>query len=196
MKCLGSKQDSIGVWKRCNMSIAYTKTVSSSIEYHKNLSNTGLRALIYRWHISCSCNHNYPTVKFLIQSFTFIYISGNIYSEISKTVHIKLSLQWRSWHVCSTHWHPRLDPLSKFDKWWGLAAVVCRWSSCWVSLCKISQQFISFLWSLDPDFVTKILWLIYCTFFMQIHREVLKQWLQSVICNYKGKNLVSFPVVM
>lgn len=42
------KQGTIGVWKRCNSSIAYTKTVTSAVDYHRNLSNTNLRALIYR----------------------------------------------------------------------------------------------------------------------------------------------------
>ncbi|KAI8532609.1 hypothetical protein RHMOL_Rhmol11G0226800 [Rhododendron molle] len=34
-------------WLRCNESMAYTEVVFSSLDYHKNLSHTPLRALIY-----------------------------------------------------------------------------------------------------------------------------------------------------
>ena len=42
-------QGTKGYWKRCNISgLAYTEDVISSVAYHRNLSKTGLRALIYR----------------------------------------------------------------------------------------------------------------------------------------------------
>ncbi|XP_050373394.1 serine carboxypeptidase-like 18 [Argentina anserina] len=57
-EALNVSENSIGVWKRCNMSIAYTKTVTSSIDYHKNLSDyTNLRALVYSGDHDMSVPH-------------------------------------------------------------------------------------------------------------------------------------------
>ncbi|XP_058191579.1 serine carboxypeptidase-like 13 [Rhododendron vialii] len=36
-----------GKWKMCNESMAYTEVVFSSLDYHRNLSHTPLRALVY-----------------------------------------------------------------------------------------------------------------------------------------------------
>jgi len=54
---LNVRNGTIGVWKRCNSSIAYTKTVSSTVDYHRNLSNTNLRALIYSGDHDLSVTH-------------------------------------------------------------------------------------------------------------------------------------------
>nr|XP_023913727.1 serine carboxypeptidase-like 3 [Quercus suber]POF08972.1 serine carboxypeptidase-like 18 [Quercus suber] len=54
---LNVRNGTIGVWKRCNSSIAYTKTVTSTVDYHRNLSNTNLRALIYSGDHDLSVTH-------------------------------------------------------------------------------------------------------------------------------------------
>ncbi|GAV85646.1 LOW QUALITY PROTEIN: Peptidase_S10 domain-containing protein, partial [Cephalotus follicularis] len=46
-EALHVRENTIGVWKRCNSSIAYTKTVTSSVAYHRNLSTQSLRAIVY-----------------------------------------------------------------------------------------------------------------------------------------------------
>ncbi|PKI50686.1 hypothetical protein CRG98_028923 [Punica granatum] len=54
---LGVREGTKGVWTRCNSTLAYTKTVTSSIPYHKNLSSTALRALIYSGDHDLSVTH-------------------------------------------------------------------------------------------------------------------------------------------
>ncbi|XP_044471383.1 serine carboxypeptidase-like 18 [Mangifera indica] len=46
-EALHVRDGTVGVWKRCNSSIAYTKTQSSTVGYHKNFTSSSLRALIY-----------------------------------------------------------------------------------------------------------------------------------------------------
>ncbi|KAI4380564.1 hypothetical protein MLD38_006741 [Melastoma candidum] len=54
---LGVREGTKGSWTRCNSSLAYTKTVSSSVPYHWNLSSTGLKALIYSGDHDLSVTH-------------------------------------------------------------------------------------------------------------------------------------------
>ncbi|XP_030458784.1 serine carboxypeptidase-like 18 [Syzygium oleosum] len=77
---LGIREGTKGVWKRCNSSLAYTKSVSSSVPYHKNLSNTNLRALIY------SGDHD--------MSVTYLGTHFWIFS-----LNLTLSDAWRAWYV-------------------------------------------------------------------------------------------------
>lgn len=77
---LGIREGTKGVWKRCNSSLAYTKTVSSSVPYHQNLSNTNLRALIY------SGDHD--------MSVTYLGTHFWIFS-----LNLTLSTAWREWYV-------------------------------------------------------------------------------------------------
>ncbi|KAK4274622.1 hypothetical protein QN277_017816 [Acacia crassicarpa] len=48
-KALGVREGSIGMgkWKRCNYGMDYKNEISTSLEYHKNLSRKGYRSLIY-----------------------------------------------------------------------------------------------------------------------------------------------------
>ncbi|KAF8042582.1 hypothetical protein BT93_A1041 [Corymbia citriodora subsp. variegata] len=54
---LGVREGTKGVWNRCNSSLAYTKTVTSTVGYHQNLSTTNLRALIYSGDHDMSVTH-------------------------------------------------------------------------------------------------------------------------------------------
>ncbi|KAB1204248.1 Serine carboxypeptidase-like 18 [Morella rubra] len=56
-EALNVRNGTTGVWKRCNSSLAYTKTVTSSVDYHRNLSNTNLRALVYSGDHDMSVTH-------------------------------------------------------------------------------------------------------------------------------------------
>ncbi|XP_057996074.1 serine carboxypeptidase-like 18 [Hevea brasiliensis] len=51
------RENTTGVWKRCNASLAYTKDVSSTVDYHRNLSKQSLRALIYSGDHDLSVPH-------------------------------------------------------------------------------------------------------------------------------------------
>ncbi|KAG8639571.1 hypothetical protein MANES_14G155200v8 [Manihot esculenta] len=51
------RENTTGVWKRCNASLAYTKNVLSSVDYHRNLSKQSLRALIYSGDHDLSVTH-------------------------------------------------------------------------------------------------------------------------------------------
>uniref|UniRef100_A0A2N9IW73 Serine carboxypeptidase-like 18 n=1 Tax=Fagus sylvatica TaxID=28930 RepID=A0A2N9IW73_FAGSY len=77
---LNIRNGTIGVWKRCNSSIAYTKTVTSSVEYHKNLSNTNLRALIY------SGDHDLSVTHIGTQNWI-------------RYLNLTISEVWRAWYV-------------------------------------------------------------------------------------------------
>ncbi|GKV00446.1 hypothetical protein SLEP1_g13132 [Rubroshorea leprosula] len=46
-EALHVRENTKGVWERCNSSLAYTKTVRSSVEFHRNLSKKSLQVLIY-----------------------------------------------------------------------------------------------------------------------------------------------------
>ncbi|KAK0570617.1 hypothetical protein LWI29_004027 [Acer saccharum] len=41
------RENTTGVWKRCNATLAYSKNVLSSVPFHQNLTKTSLWALIY-----------------------------------------------------------------------------------------------------------------------------------------------------
>ncbi|WCJ42207.1 serine carboxypeptidase-like 6 [Euphorbia peplus] len=51
------RENTTGVWKRCNSTIAYTKTVTSSVPYHQYLSEQNLRSLIYSGDHDLSVPH-------------------------------------------------------------------------------------------------------------------------------------------
>ncbi|XP_065851000.1 serine carboxypeptidase-like 18 [Euphorbia lathyris] len=51
------RENTTGIWKRCNATIAYTKTVTSSLPYHKYLSQQDLRSLIYSGDHDLSVPH-------------------------------------------------------------------------------------------------------------------------------------------
>ncbi|KAK4853170.1 hypothetical protein QYF36_004811 [Acer negundo] len=61
------RENTTGVLKRCNATLAYTKNVLSSVPFHQNLTKTSLWAHIYRY-----------TEKFTGSSgdFTLIYATG------------------------------------------------------------------------------------------------------------------------
>ncbi|EEF26953.1 serine carboxypeptidase, putative [Ricinus communis] len=46
-EALHVREGTTGVWTRCNFSVAYTKSVTSTIDYHKYFSKQNLRALVY-----------------------------------------------------------------------------------------------------------------------------------------------------
>nr|XP_023924394.1 serine carboxypeptidase-like 18 [Quercus suber] len=46
-----------GYWHMCNSSLAYTKNILSTIDYHRNLSRTNLRVLIYCADLDMSIPH-------------------------------------------------------------------------------------------------------------------------------------------
>ncbi|XP_010046975.2 serine carboxypeptidase-like 17 [Eucalyptus grandis] len=77
---LGVREGTKGVWNRCNSSLAYTKSVTSSVGYHQNLSTSNLRALIY------SGDHD--------MSVTHIGTQNWIYS-----LNLTLYDVWRPWFV-------------------------------------------------------------------------------------------------
>ncbi|RVW80672.1 Serine carboxypeptidase-like 18 [Vitis vinifera] len=57
-EALHVREGTKGYWKRCNISgLAYTEDVISSVAYHRNLSKTGLRALIYSGDHDMSVPH-------------------------------------------------------------------------------------------------------------------------------------------
>ncbi|KAI4377684.1 hypothetical protein MLD38_015271 [Melastoma candidum] len=77
---LGIRNGTKGMWERCNGSLAYTKTVTSSIHYHENFTNTNLRALIY------SGDHDMSVTNPGTQTWL-----GSIGMTLSDT--------WRAWYV-------------------------------------------------------------------------------------------------
>ncbi|KAI6682582.1 hypothetical protein NL676_036463 [Syzygium grande] len=77
---LGVREGTKGVWNRCNSSLAYTKTVTSTVGYHRNLSTTNLRALIYSGDHDLSVTH--------IGTQNWIYSLGLTLYDI-----------WRPWFV-------------------------------------------------------------------------------------------------
>lgn len=79
-EALNVTNGTIGVWKRCNSSIAYTKTVLSSVDYHKNLSHTNLRALIY------SGDHDMSVTHIGTQNWI-------------RYLNLTISDVWRAWYV-------------------------------------------------------------------------------------------------
>ncbi|KDP35358.1 hypothetical protein JCGZ_10342 [Jatropha curcas] len=51
------RENTTNVWKRCNATLAYTKDVLSTVDYHRNLSKQSLRALIYSGDHDMSVTH-------------------------------------------------------------------------------------------------------------------------------------------
>ncbi|XP_041019111.1 serine carboxypeptidase-like 13 [Juglans microcarpa x Juglans regia] len=79
-EALNIRNGTTGVWKRCNSSLAYTKTVTSSVDYHRNLSNTNLRALIY------SGDHDLSVTHIGTQNWI-------------RYLNLTISEVWRAWYV-------------------------------------------------------------------------------------------------
>ncbi|KAF7113463.1 hypothetical protein RHSIM_RhsimUnG0123300 [Rhododendron simsii] len=46
-QALGIQKGTVEKWVRCNESLSYTEVVETSLDYHRNLSHTTLRALVY-----------------------------------------------------------------------------------------------------------------------------------------------------
>ncbi|WCJ42205.1 Serine carboxypeptidase-like 18 [Euphorbia peplus] len=51
------RENTIGVWKRCNSTLAYTNTVTSSVPYHKYLSKQTLNSLVFSGDHDLSVPH-------------------------------------------------------------------------------------------------------------------------------------------
>ncbi|XP_059654701.1 serine carboxypeptidase-like 17 [Cornus florida] len=56
-KALHVREGTKEVWQRCNATLAYIEDVTSSVAYHRNLTRTGLRALIYSGDHDMSVPH-------------------------------------------------------------------------------------------------------------------------------------------
>ncbi|GKV00447.1 hypothetical protein SLEP1_g13133 [Rubroshorea leprosula] len=69
-----------GVWNRCNSSIAYTKTVNSSVPYHRYLSEQSLLAMVY------SGDHDFSVTHIGTQNWI-------------ATLNLTTYVDWRAWFV-------------------------------------------------------------------------------------------------
>ncbi|XP_028084255.1 serine carboxypeptidase-like 18 isoform X3 [Camellia sinensis] len=79
-EALNVRSGTVGVWQRCNGSLAYTKDVTSTIAYHQNLTAASLRALIY------SGDHDMSVPYIGTQQWI-------------NTLNLTLSNVWRAWFV-------------------------------------------------------------------------------------------------
>ncbi|CAL5387370.1 unnamed protein product [Camellia sinensis] len=79
-EALNVRSGTVGVWQRCNGSLAYTKDVTSTIAYHQNLTAASLRALIY------SGDHDMSVPHIGTQQWI-------------NTLNLTLSNVWRAWFV-------------------------------------------------------------------------------------------------
>ncbi|KAK6945650.1 Peptidase S10, serine carboxypeptidase [Dillenia turbinata] len=79
-QALSVREGTKGYWKRCNFSMSYTENVRSSVSYHKNLTNTRLRALIFSGDHDMSVPH--------IATQTWI-----------QSLNITVEYIWRAWYV-------------------------------------------------------------------------------------------------
>ncbi|GMH03075.1 hypothetical protein Nepgr_004914 [Nepenthes gracilis] len=80
-EALHVRQGTVSSWMRCVKSLPYyTKDVSSTIAYHRNLSTTGLRALIFSGDHDISVPY-IGTLKWI------------------KSLGIPVSDQWRAWYI-------------------------------------------------------------------------------------------------
>ncbi|XP_050283204.1 serine carboxypeptidase-like 13 isoform X4 [Quercus robur] len=69
-----------GNWQMCNSSLAYTKNILSTIDYHRNLSRTNLRSLIYCADLDMSIPHIAT-------------------QEMIRSLNLTLDDSWRAWFV-------------------------------------------------------------------------------------------------
>ncbi|KAM0841899.1 hypothetical protein ACQ4PT_058724 [Festuca glaucescens] len=61
---LGINNRTVEEWLRCHSGeLPYTKDITSSIKYHRNVTSNGYRALVYRFTITYSNNMTFATVK-------------------------------------------------------------------------------------------------------------------------------------
>ncbi|KAE8037303.1 hypothetical protein FH972_009903 [Carpinus fangiana] len=67
-------------WKLCNSSLAYTMNIPSTIDYHRNLTNTNLRALIY------TSDHDLEVPHIATQ-------------EWIRSLNLTLDYPWRPWFI-------------------------------------------------------------------------------------------------
>ncbi|KAK6915826.1 Peptidase S10, serine carboxypeptidase, partial [Dillenia turbinata] len=79
-QALGVRPGTKEYWKRCNESLSYTENVASSVCYHKNLTNTRLRALIY------SGDHDMSVPSLATRTWI-------------QSLNMTVSIPWRAWYV-------------------------------------------------------------------------------------------------
>ncbi|KAK0570689.1 hypothetical protein LWI29_005054 [Acer saccharum] len=79
-EALQVRENTTGVWKRCNATLAYTKTVLSSVPFQQNLTKTSLRALIY------SGDHDFSVPHIGTQNWIH-------------TLNLTTNEYWRPWFV-------------------------------------------------------------------------------------------------
>ncbi|XP_040384465.1 serine carboxypeptidase-like 19 [Oryza brachyantha] len=77
---LGVHKGTIGRWKRCNLSIEYTRDLRSTVEYHSKLIRKGYRAIIY------SGDHD--------GGMTIVGTQAWI-----KVLNLSIADDWRPWYV-------------------------------------------------------------------------------------------------
>lgn len=134
-------QETVETWNRCVKTFpTYTENVESSVYIHKNLSKTGLRALIYRWVLNFSVNillRKWFSKVNLNQTRSKIHYFSKTFSDSTpRTMLIEdsiLILQWRPWHFCSLCGYTRMDQIPWNSCFWWVATLVCWWSNCRVS---------------------------------------------------------------
>ncbi|KAK9275973.1 hypothetical protein L1049_023249 [Liquidambar formosana] len=79
-EALNVRNGTKGYWARCNSSIAYTKDVTSTVPYHRNLTSKILRSLVYSGDHDMSIPH-LGTQRWI------------------KTLNMTLDDTWRAWFV-------------------------------------------------------------------------------------------------
>ncbi|XP_066337045.1 serine carboxypeptidase-like 3 isoform X2 [Miscanthus floridulus] len=79
-KNLGIRQETVGEWRRCNISILYEKDIPSTVEHHRMLRRSGYQALIY------SGDHD--------SAFSFVGTQAWI-----RSLNLSINEDWRPWHV-------------------------------------------------------------------------------------------------
>ncbi|KAK4774819.1 hypothetical protein SAY86_009754 [Trapa natans] len=79
-EALGVREGTKAIWTRCNSTLAYTKTVTTTVPFHANLTKSAIKALIY------SGDHD--------MSVTHIGTQNWIYS-----LNLTLYSSWRPWFV-------------------------------------------------------------------------------------------------
>lgn len=120
-------------WPYCNSTLAYTKVVSSVVDYHKNLTKANIRVLIFRCPMAfLQISSSRMPLDFESLNYFFTY-----------SVKICHSVQWRSWYVNSAHRYSSLDKRSESDFRWELEGVVCGWPDSRVCPWNFSSNFFS-----------------------------------------------------
>ncbi|KAA8522752.1 hypothetical protein F0562_009086 [Nyssa sinensis] len=79
-EALNITSGTVQFWKHCNSSLNYTNVVTSSVEYHVNLTSTGVRALIF------SGDHDLSVPSLATQ-------------EWIASLNITLESSWRAWYI-------------------------------------------------------------------------------------------------